>query len=156
MKSEVKNLCDKINNELKKAPTSTTLLSLVENLNANAIKQLILNASNVAKHKPNDPSYYSEFIDAVSIILKLSDTITLKDIINTLNKDRINLLEKMLNKHKKAMILYNFIEMRNTLIKQNNIESNEFNIYNLNNKLNNICNAYVSDTEYYTHTSPTT
>ena len=154
MKSEVKNLCDKINNELKKAPTSTTLLSLIENLNAKAIKQLILNASNISKHKPNDPSYYSEFIYAVSTILKLSDTITLRDIVNTLNKDRINLLEKILDKHKKAMILYDFIKIRDTLIKQNNIESDEFNIYNLNDKLDNICNAYVSDTEYYTHTSP--
>lgn len=156
MKSEIKNLCDKINNELEKAPTSTTLLSLVENLNAKAIKQLILNTSNITKHKPSDPTYYSEFIYAVSTILKLSDTVTLRDIVNTLNKDRINLLEKILDKHKKTMILQNFIKMRDTLIKQNNIESDEFNIYNLNDKLNNICNAYVSDKEYYTHTSPTT
>lgn len=69
MKSEVKNLCDKINSELEKAPVSTTLLSLVENLNAKAIKQLILNASHVAEHKPSDPTYHSELVKAISLIL---------------------------------------------------------------------------------------
>lgn len=60
MKTEVKNLCDKINSELEKTSTSTTLLSLVENLNAKAIKQLVLNASHVTEHRPSDPTYHSD------------------------------------------------------------------------------------------------
>lgn len=150
MKTEVKNLCDKINSELEKVPTSTTLLSLVENLNAKAIKQLILNASHVAKHRPSDSTYHSELIEAISLILKLSDTVVIKDIINTLNKDRINLLEELLDNRRKAIILYAFIKIRNDLIKHYNATGDEFNTYNIGNKFDDICNAYVSDPKYNT------
>lgn len=150
MKSEIKNLCNKINSELEKAPVSTTLLSLIESLNPKAIKQLILNASNVAKHRPSDPTYHSEFVTAISTILKLSETIVINDIINELNEDRINLLEELLDKRRKAIILYAFIEIRNNLIKQYNATGDEFSIYDINDKFNNICNAYVSDPKYNT------
>ena len=150
MKTEVKNLCNKINNELEKAPVSTTLLSLVENLNAKAIKQLVLNASHVAEHKPSDPTYHSELIEAISLILKLSDTVVIKDIINTLNEDRINLLEELLDNRRKAIILYAFIKIRNDLIKHYNATGNEFNTYDIGNKFDDICNAYVSDLKYNT------
>lgn len=150
MKSEVKNLCDKINSELEKVPTSTTLLSLVENLNAKAIKQLVLNASHVAEHRPSNPTYHSELIEAISLILKLSDTVVIKDIINTLNEDRINLLEELLDKRRKAIILYAFIKIRNDLIKHYNATGDEFNTYDIGNKFDDICNAYVSDSKYNT------
>lgn len=150
MKSEVKNLCDKINSELEKVPTSTTLLSLVENLNAKAIKQLVLNASHVTEHRPSDPTYHSELIEAISLILKLSDTVVIKDIINTLNEDRINLLEELLDNRRKAIILYAFIKIRNDLIKHYNATGDEFNTYDIGNKFDNICNAYVSDPKYNT------
>lgn len=150
MKSEVKNLCDKINSKLEKAPVSTTLLSLVENLNAKAIKQLILNASHVAEHRPSDPTYHSELIEAIYLILKLSDTVVIKDIINELNEDRINLLEEMLNNRRKAIILYAFIKIRNDLIKHYNATGDEFNTYDIGNKFDDICNAYISDPKYNT------
>ena len=150
MKSEVKNLCDKINSKLEKAPTSTTLLSLVENLNAKAIKQLVLNASHVAEHRPSDPTYHSEFVEAISLILKLSDTVVIKNIINTLNEDRINLLEELLDNRRKAIILYAFIKIRNDLIKHYNATGDEFNTYDIGNKFDDICNAYVSDPKYNT------
>lgn len=150
MKSEVKNLCDKINSELEKVPTSTTLLSLVENLNAKAIKQLVLNASHVAEHRPSDPTYHSEFVEAISLILKLSDTVIIKDIINTLNEDRINLLEELLDNRRKAIILYAFIKIRNDLIKCYNATGDEFNTYDIDNKFDDICNAYISDPKYNT------
>ena len=150
MKSEVKNLCNKINSELEKVPVSTTLLSLVENLNAKAIKQLILNASHVTEHRPSDPTYHSELIEAISLILKLSDTVVIKDIINTLNEDRINLLEERLDNRRKAIILYAFIKIRNDLIKHYNATGDEFNTYDIGNKFDDICNAYVSDPKYNT------
>lgn len=150
MKTEVKNLYDKINNELEKTSTSTTLLSLVENLNAKAIKQIVLNASNVAEHKPSDPTYHSELIEAISLILKLSDTVVITDIINTLNEDRINLLEELLDNRRKAIILYAFIKIRNDLIKHYNATGDEFNTYDIGNKFDDICNAYVSDPKYNT------
>lgn len=150
MKSEVKNLCNTINSELEKTSTSTTLLSLVENLNAKAIKQLVLNTSHVAKHKPSDPTYHSEFVEAISLILKLSDTVVIKDIINTLNEDRINLLEELLDNRRKAIILYAFIKIRNDLIKHYNATGDEFNTYDIGNKFDDICNAYVSDPKYNT------
>lgn len=150
MKSEVKNLCDKINSELEKVPTSTTLLSLVENLNAKAIKQLILNASHVTEHRPSDPTYHSELIEAISLILKLSDTVVIKDIINELNEDRINLLEELLDNRRKAIILYAFIKIRNDLIKHYNATSDEFNTYDTGNKFDDICNTYVSNPKYNT------
>lgn len=150
MKTEVKNLCNKINNELEKAPVSTTLLSLVENLNAKAIKQLVLNASHVAEHRPSDPTYHSEFVEAISLILKLSDTVVIKNIINTLNEDRINLLEELLDKRRKAIILYAFIKIRNDLIKHYNATGDEFNTYDIGNKFDDICNTYVSDPKYNT------
>lgn len=150
MKTEVKNLCNTINNELEKTSTSTTLLSLVENLNAKAIKQLVLNASHVAEHRPNDPTYHSEFVEAISLILKLSDTVIIKDIINTLNEDRINLLEELLDNRRKAIILYAFIKIRNDLIKHYNATGDEFNTYDIGNKFDDICNAYVSDPKYNT------
>lgn len=150
MKSEVKNLCNTINSELEKVPTSTTLLSLVENLNAKAIKQLVLNASHVAEHRPSDPTYHSEFVEAISLILKLSDTVIIKDIINTLNEDRINLLEELLDNRRKAIILYAFIKIRNDLIKHYNATGDEFNTYDIGNKFDDICNAYVSDPKYNT------
>lgn len=150
MKSEVKNLCDKINSELEKVPTSTTLLSLVENLNAKAIKQLVLNASHVAEHRPSDPTYHSEFVEAISLILKLSTNVVIKNIINTLNEDRINLLEELLDNRRKAIILYAFIKIRNDLIKHYNATGDEFNTYDIGNKFDDICNAYVSDPKYNT------
>lgn len=150
MKTEVKNLCNTINSELEKVPTSTTLLSLVENLNAKAIKQLILNASHVAEHRPSDPTYHSEFVEAISLILKLSDTVVIKDIVNTLNEDRINLLEELLDNRRKAIILYAFIKIRNDLIKHYNATGDEFNTYDIGNKFDDICNAYVSDPKYNT------
>lgn len=150
MKTEVKNLCNTINSELEKTSTSTTLLSLVENLNAKAIKQLVLNASHVAEHRPNDPTYHSEFVEAISLILKLSDTVIIKDIINTLNEDRINLLEELLDNRIKAIILYAFIKIRNDLIKHYNATGDEFNTYDIGNKFDDICNAYVSDPKYNT------
>jgi hypothetical protein len=150
MKTEVKNLCNKINNELEKVPTSTTLLLLIENLNAKAIKQLVLNASHVAEHRPSDPTYHSELIEAISLILKLSDTIVIQNIINTLNEDRINLLEKLLDNRRKAIILYAFIKIRNDLIKHYNATGDEFNTYDIGNKFDDICNAYISDPKYNT------
>ena len=150
MKTEVKNLCDKINSELEKAPVSTTLLALVENLNAKAIKQLVLNASHVAEHRPSDLTYHSELVEAISIILKLSDTVVIQNIINTLNEDRINLLEELLDNRRKAIILYAFIKIRNDLIKHYNTTGDEFNTYDIGNKFNDICNAYVSNPKYNT------
>ena len=150
MKTEVKNLCDKINSELEKTSTSITLLSLVENLNAKAIKQLVLNASHVAEHRPSDPTYHSEFVEAISLILKLSDTVVITDIINTLNEDRINLLEELLDNRRKAIILYAFIKIRNDLIKHYNATGDEFNTYDIGNKFDDICNAYVSNPKYNT------
>lgn len=150
MKSEVKNLCDKINSELETVPTSTTLLSLVENLNAKAIKQIVLNASHVAEHRPSDPTYHSELIEAISLILKLSDTVVIKNIINEFNEDRINLLKELLDNRRKAIILYAFIKIRNDLIKHYNATGDEFNTYDIGNKFDDICNAYVSDPKYNT------
>lgn len=150
MKSEIKILCDKINNEVEKELTSPTFSSLVEGLNATAIKRIILNASDIAEHKPNDSDYQYEFTYAISTVLKLSNKSTLRDIINKLNEDNINRLEKLLDKRRKAIILYAFIEMRNSLIKQYNATGNEFNIYDINYKFDNICNAYVSDPKYDT------
>lgn len=72
MKSEVKNLCDKINNQLEKAPVSTTLLSLVENLNAKAIKQL--------SDGPNDLNYIiSILLPKIQTISNISDLIPIVD-----------------------------------------------------------------------------
>lgn len=150
MKSEIKNLCNTINSELEKTSTSTTLLSLVENLNAKTIKQIVLNTSHVAEHRPSDPTYHSEFVEAISLILKLSDTVIIKDIINTLNEDRINLLEELLDNRRKAIILYAFIKIRNDLIKHYNATGDEFNTYDISNKFDDICNAYVSDPKYNT------
>ena len=154
MKSEVKNLCNTINSELEKTSTSTTLLSLVENLNVKTIKQIVLNTSHVAEHRPSDPTYHSELIEAISLILKLSDTVVIKDIIkdiiNELNEDRINLLEELLDNRRKAIILYAFIKIRNDLIKHYNATGDEFNTYDIGNKFDDICNAYVSDPKYNT------
>lgn len=150
MKSEVKNLCNKINSELEKAHVSTTLLSLIEGLNSKAIKQLILNTSYIAEHKPSDPNYYSELVHTISMMLKLSSPETLKNVINTLDENNINLLEELLEKRRKAIILYAFIKIRNDLIKHYNATGDEFNTYDIGNKFDDICNVYVSDPKYNT------
>ena len=149
-KSEIKKLCDKINNELEKAPTYTTLSSLVEGLNANAMKQLILGIWDTANDYRKDDNYYRCFAQTIAAILMLSKQTTLKDIINELTETRINLLEELLEKRRKAIILYTFIKTRNHLIKQYNATGDEFNIYDINDKFNSICNAYVSDPKYNT------
>lgn len=151
MKSTIEILCDKIDDELEDAPVSKTITSLASALSPEAVSQLILNISDLANHDFDYTDYHSEFIYAISKTLKESNQSTLKDIINKLDEDIINTLNRLLKMRKKAIILSSFIKIRNNIIKRNKLKGKEFKLYNIEeDKLDTICNIYVYNLNYNT------
>lgn len=150
MKSDIETLCEKIDNELENSPHSSSLSALIYNLNPQAIKDFILQVSEFAEEDSTDNDYYQYFVQAISAVLMTSQKDTLKNIINELNENTINTLEKMMEKRRKAIILAAFIKMRNDIIKCNKLKGKEFKPYNIENELDTVCNIYVSKSKYDT------
>ena len=150
MKSDIKTLCEKIDNELEQSPHSSSLSTLIYNLSPQAIKDFILTVSDFAEECFTDSDEYQCFIQAMSAILMTSQRNTLKNIVNELDENTINTLEKLIEKRTKAIILAAFIKLRNDIIKRNNLKGKEFKTYNIENELDTVCNIYVSKSKYDT------
>lgn len=148
MKSDIEKLCEKIDNELENSPHSSSLSALIYNLSPQALKDFILEVSDFADKCFTDSDEYQCFIQAMSAILMTSQRNTLKNIVNELDENTINTLEKLIEKRTKAIVLAAFIKLRNDIIKRNNLKGKEFKTYNIENELDTVCNIYVSKSKY--------
>ena len=148
MKSDIETLCDKIDNKLEHSPHSSSLSALIYNLSPQAIKDFILQVSDFADKCFTDSNEYQYFIQAMSAILMTSQRNTLKNIVNELDENTINKLEKLIEKRTKAIVLAAFIKLRNDIIKRNNLKGKEFKTYNIENELDTVCNIYISKSKY--------
>ena len=148
MKSDIETLCDKIDDELENSPHSSSLSALIYNLSPQAIKDFILQVSEFAEECFTDSDEYQYFVQAMSAILMTSQKSMLKNIVNELDENTINTLERMTEKRRKAIILTAFIRLRNDIIKRNNLKGKEFKPYNIGNELDTVCNIYVSKSKY--------
>lgn len=144
----VDSIINKIDEEFEITKTSSTIKSLTLELNDKAVSQIINDISNNAEKDFKDSEYYTGYVKAISQTLLNSKIKTLNDIINKLDERTIDKLEKLLIKRRKAIILYSFIKIRNELIKRNKLKTKEFKLYNIENKLDDICNIYVSNYKY--------
>lgn len=150
MKSDIETLCEKIDNELEHSPHSSSLSALIYNLSPQALKDFILEVSDFAEECFTDSDKYQYFIQAISAVLMTSQKDTLKNIVNELDENTINALEKMMEKRRQAIVLAAFIKLRNDIIKRNNLKGKEFKPYNIENELDTVCNIYVSKSKYDT------
>lgn len=148
MKSNIKTLCEKIDNELEHSPHSSSLSALIYNLSPQALKDFILEVSDFAEEWFTDSDEYQCFVQAISDVLMTSQKDTLKNIVNELDENTINAFEKMMEKRRQAIVLSAFIKLRNDIIKRNNLKGKEFKPYNIGNELDTICNIYVSKSKY--------
>lgn len=148
MKSDIETLYEKIDNELEHSPRSSSLSALIYNLSPQAIKDFILTVSEFAEECFTNSDEYQYFVQAISAVLMTSQKDTLKNIVNELDENTINTLEKMMEKRRQAIVLAAFIKLRNDIIKRNNLKGKEFKTYNIENELNTICNIYVSKSKY--------
>lgn len=148
MKSDIETLCEKIDNELEHSPHSSSLSALIYNLSPQALKDFILEVSDFAEECFTDSDEYQCFVQAISAILMTSQRNTLKNIVNELDENTINALEKMMEKRRQAIVLSAFIKLRNDIIKRNNLKGKEFKTYNIENELDTVCNIYVSKSKY--------